>query len=208
MYGQNVCRSVSASTAGVDVGSGHVPARREAGLVQHDGAGGLGDAPDRARDDEVTRGVPDVDAVVRVRGVAEYAVVLLVEAVHPPPGECDLALENRRMAGERDVLPGPATRAPGTADHLEPSGLAELGVGAAVIGRPQRSLGEVTDREVRDRVAAGLEQQHGIVALHYGAPAELGAHTAPQRLGVQHALRDACHEELSVGVAAEWPLLP
>ena len=40
------------------------------------------------------------------------------------------------------------------ADDLEPGGLAELGVLGAAVGRPERAVGEVGDREVRDGVAA------------------------------------------------------
>jgi hypothetical protein len=81
-------------------------------------------------------------------------------------------------------------------------------VPAAVFGRPERAVGEVGDREVRDRVAARLEQQDGIVALHDGASAELRAQPAPQRLGVQHPLRHRRNQELPVGIAAQRPLLP
>jgi len=41
-----------------------------------------------------------------------------------------------------------------------------------------------------------------------GTAAELGAQAALQRLGVEDARGDPGHEELSVGVAAERPLLP
>ena len=79
---------------------------------------------------------------------------------------------------------------------------------AAVVARHEHAVGEVGAREVRDRIAARLEQQDRVVALHDGAPAELGAQPAPQRLRVQHALGHPRHQELAVGVAAERPLLP
>ena len=105
------------------------------------------------------------------------------------------------MVGERDVLPGAAGGVARAAGDLEPRGFAELRVLGAVIGRLQRAFGEVGDREVRDRVAPGLEQQDGVVALHDGPAAELGAHAAPQRLGVEHPFRHAGYEELSAGIA-------
>jgi hypothetical protein len=77
-----------------------------------------------------------------------------------------------------------------------------------MVDRPERPLGEVSDREVRDRVAARLEEQHRIVAPYHGQPAELGVHPAPQRLCVQEPLRHVGHEEQPVGVAAKRPLLP
>ena len=156
----------------------------------------------------MARGAADVDPVVGVGGVAEDALVLLVEAVHRPPRERDVVVEHRRVRGERDVLPGGAGRPARVARHLEPGGLAEVAVLAAVLDRLQRAFREVRAREVRDRVAAGLEEQDGVVALHDRAAAELGAQAAPQRLGVEHPLRHRGRQELSVGVAAERPLLP
>ena len=76
----------------------------------------------------MARAVTDVDAVVGVGGVAEDAVVLLVEGVHRPPCERDLVFEDRGVVGERDVLPGAPRSVAGAADNLEPGGLAELGV--------------------------------------------------------------------------------
>jgi hypothetical protein len=149
-----------------------------------------------------------VDAVVRVGGVAEDALVLLVEPVHRPPGRSGLALQDRGMGGERDVLPGAPGRVPVAAHDLEPHGLAQVGVHAAVVCRPQRAIGEVLDREVGDRVAARLEEQDGVVALHHGLSTELGAHVPPQWLGVQDALRHPGDQELPGGIAAERPLLP
>ena len=81
-------------------------------------------------------------------------------------------------------------------------------MGAPVVGRLQRALGKVADRKIRDRIASGLEQDDGVVATHGGSPAEFGAHPAPEGLGIQHALRHAGDQEMSVGVAAQWPLLP
>jgi hypothetical protein len=146
--------------------------------------------------------------VVRVGGVAENAVVLLIERVHRPPRERDLAVEHRRVLGKGDVLPGTARCPAHATDDLEPGGLAEVAVLAAVIGRSERAVGQVGKREVRDRVAAGLEEQHGVVALHHSAAAKLGTQPAPQRLGVQHSFRHAGHQELPVGVAAQRPSLP
>jgi hypothetical protein len=140
--------------------------------------------------------------------VAEDPVVLLVEPVHRPPRERDLAGQQRRVLGQRDVLPRAARGALVAADDLEPRGLAQVAVHGPVVGRAQRAVGEVGDREVRDRIAPRLEQQDGVVAVDDGAPAELGPQAAPQRLGVQHPLRHAGHEELPVRVAAQRTLLP
>ena len=111
----------------------------------------------------------DVDAVVRVGGVAEDALVLLVEGVHRAPRDGHLALQDRGVPGERDVLPGRAGGAARVAGDLEPGGLAELRMLGAALDRHERAVGEVADREVGDGVAAGLEEQDGVVALHDGA---------------------------------------
>ena len=146
--------------------------------------------------------------MVGVGGVAEDALVLLVEAVHRPPRQRDLAVEHGRVLGERHVLPGATVGlrvSPATSNQaVSPRSRCA----AAMVARLQRAVGEVGEREVGDRVAAGLEQQHGVVALDDRAAAELGAQPAPQRLGVEHALRHPGHEELAVGVAAQRPLLP
>lgn len=150
----------------------------------------------------------DVDAVVGIGGVPEDAVVFLVEGLHASPRERDLVAQNGRMVGERGVLPGAAVRLSCASDDLEPDGLAEVGVVAGVVGRPECSWGDVADREVRDGVAARLEEQDRVVALHHGAAAQHSAHPPPQRLGVQHLLRQPGHQELSAPVTAEWSLLP
>jgi hypothetical protein len=78
----------------------------------------------------------------------------------------------------------------------------------AAVGRPERAVGEVGDREIGDGVAAWLEEQDGVVALDHGPAIQLRAHPAPQRLGVEHALRHAGNQELPIGVATQRPLLP
>ena len=112
------------------------------------------------------------------------------------------------MVGERDVLPGATGGVALAADDLEPCGLAQLGMLGAAIRRPERALREVGEGEVRDEVAARLEEPDRVVALHHGPAAQLRAHPTPQRLGVQHALGHARHQELPVGVTAQRPLLP
>jgi hypothetical protein len=147
----------------------------------------------------------DVDPVVGIGGVAEDPLVLLVERVHRAPRQRDLAFQELRVGGECDVLPGAASRPAG---DLEPGGLTELGVRAAVVGRLECPVGEIGDREVGHGVAARLEEQDGVIAAHHGHPIELGTHPAPQRLRVEQALGDARDEEAPVGVVAERPLLP
>jgi hypothetical protein len=191
-----------------DVVAGHVPAGGEARLVEHQGAGGVRDDAIAGADHEVARAVTDVNAVVGVGRVTEDAVVLLVERVHRGPRQRDLAAQDRRVVGERDVLPGAARGPARLTDDLEPGGLAELWVLGAALGGTERALGEGGDREVGHRVAARLEEHDRVVALDHGAAAELRAHPPAQRLGVQHVLGQTGQQELPVGVAAQRPLLP
>ena len=85
--------------------------------------------------------------MVGVGGVAEDPLVLLVKAVHRPPRERDVVVEHGRVRGERDVLPGGAGRLARVSDHLEPGGLAEVAVLAAVLDRLQRAFREVRARK-------------------------------------------------------------
>jgi hypothetical protein len=91
---------------------------------------------------------------------------------------------------------------------VEPRRLTQLAVRAAVRARAQHFRREVGEREVRDRIAPRLEEDHGVVAADDRLLSQLGAQPAPQRLRVQDAIRHAGDEELPVGVAAERPLLP
>jgi len=55
-----------------------------------------------------------------------------LEGVHRPPRQRDLAGEDRRALGRRDVLPGAARRVAIAGDDLEPGSLAVAG--AVVVG--------------------------------------------------------------------------
>jgi hypothetical protein len=124
------------------------------------------------------------------------------------PRQGHLVTQDGRVVGERDVLPGAASGLARGADDLEPRGVAELGMLGAPGGRPERAVGEVGDREVRDGVAARLEEHDRVIALNHGPAIELRAHPPAQGLGVQHALGHACDQEPAIGVAAQRPLLP
>ena len=72
----------------------------------------IGDHPVAVADDQMARGVADVDAMIGVRRVPDDAVVLFVEAVHRPPSECDAARELGGVCRQRDVLPSGVGEAP------------------------------------------------------------------------------------------------
>ena len=71
----------------IDVGAWHVPARREAGLVEDDRPPGIGDDAVTMANHEVTGRLADVDAVIAVGGMAHDPFVFFVESVHGRPCE-------------------------------------------------------------------------------------------------------------------------
>ncbi len=70
--------------------------------------------------------------MVCVGGVADDALVFLVERVHGPPGESDAIAQRRRVVGQADVLPGCPIDAPVAGSNREPGGIAQV----TVPGRP------------------------------------------------------------------------
>jgi hypothetical protein len=161
-------------------------------------------------DNEMTRGAADVDAVIRIGGVAENALVLLVEGVHQAPCERDGVAQARSLGRRIRVPPGAASRGLAfAADDVEPVRFSEVRVGALVIGRLQHAVIDVADREVRDGVAGGLEEDHRVVASGDDAAAEFDAHPPAERLQVEHALGHRhSHEKGADGIAAQRSLLP
>src|SRR5262245_3850060 len=71
----------------VDVASWNVPSWREAGLVQSQRPLSIGNNPVTILDHDPTGGLPDVDSMVAVGGVAQDSFVFLVEGFHGRPGE-------------------------------------------------------------------------------------------------------------------------
>jgi hypothetical protein len=106
--------------------------------------------------------------VVGVGGVADDAIVLLVEGVHRTPGERDAAAELASVVGQSGVLPRAPGGAPVAHRHREPFGIAEIAVLCGPVLADENAVPDVGDREERDRVAARLvEQEH---ALAVGDP--------------------------------------
>ena len=146
LYGQNVCASDRGQRVGDDVRAGHVPARREARLVQHQRAGGVGDRPDRRRG---RRGGGRCGGCRcggrgrrRGRGCAR-----------PPrrrrPSPATPTRPCRRgcaaCSGSATCCQAPRGGLAVAADDLEPGGLAEIGVLGAAVGRAEHAVGEVAD---------------------------------------------------------------
>lgn len=81
----------------VDVVAVHVPPRGEPRLVEHDGPVRIGDHAVAVTDDEMTRGGPDVDAMVGVGGIPNDAFVFFVERVHGTPAERNFEVTQPRV---------------------------------------------------------------------------------------------------------------
>src|SRR5215813_9732076 len=88
-----------------DVGARHIPARREAGLVEDQRTRAIGDATLTAAHEQVAAGLANVDAVIAVGGVADDAFVLFVESVHGRPRERHPCLQLTSVGGQFGVLP-------------------------------------------------------------------------------------------------------
>ena len=141
LYGQNVCPSTGRSALGDDSARGTYqrganPTRRAPP------ANGCLRRPDRLPAPRGVGTAADVDAVIGVGGVAEDALVLLVERVHSAPCERDRVTQRCCLRGRLDMLPGGASRdLTVAADDVEPPRLPEIrvrGVGGRSAAAPRR----------------------------------------------------------------------
>jgi hypothetical protein len=171
----------------VDVGPRDVPARREPRLEQGQRTGGVGDDQVTAAYGEVPAGLPDVDPVIHVGGVADDPLVFLVEGVHRPPRERDPPLQLAGVSGQVGVLPGRPLLARLAGPDREPGGRAEVLVPGRVLGGLEHAVGDVAEREVGHRVATGLVQQHDVFAIGDPRVREPDPHAPAQRLGVEQS---------------------
>jgi hypothetical protein len=107
----------------------------------------------------------DLDAVIGVGGVADYAFVFLAEGVYCSPGQRDSALQHTGMVGQSGVLPRSMLGAPVSGARAEPRGLAEV----VVLLRPSLAEEDVRpnlgEREVGGWIAAGLVEKDHILAV-------------------------------------------
>ena len=138
---------------------------------------------------QVPGGRADVVAVVRVGGVPDDALVLLVERVHRPPRERDPVVAARPRAPGRSTCSqaarGASRAPPCTVNHVV-APRSRWAVTRSVALECAR--GHVAAREVGDRVAAGLVQEHDVLAVGDPLAAEPYPHPPPRRLREQQAL--------------------
>src|SRR5215475_4662326 len=109
--------------------------------------------------------LPDVNTVVGVGGMADDAIVLLVEGVHRSPGERDAPPEIAGVVGRGGVLPSAPDGAPVANRYREPRGIAEITVLSGPVLADENAAPDVGDRKERDRVAARLVEHEHVLAV-------------------------------------------
>ena len=147
--------------------------------------------------------------MVGVGGVADDALVLLVEGVHRSPGERDAASQLAGVVGQGGVLPCSVDDTPVADATREPIGIAEVGVLRGPVLADEDAGSDVGEREERDRVAAGLVEQKHILAVGDPLAGQLDAQPPTKGLGEQQSLRERLgSEEAAHRRAAQRALLP
>ena len=103
--------------------------------------------------------------MIRIGGVTDDALVLLVEAIHRSPDECDAAPELAGVVGWGGVLPCAPGGTPLADSYGEPLGIAVV-AGPCVRFLADEDAGpDVGEREERERVVAGLIEQEHVLAV-------------------------------------------
>jgi len=168
-----------------DVGDGQVPADRQAGLEQRPRPGRLRDDPIADENPDVSRGVENLDAMVRVAGVPRHRLVLLPPGLHGGQVEGDQSgqLGHLRL---REHPPG-FLGDPVADRHAVVHGLPLAGAVGAPPVRLEQVHPDVGDREVEHRKLAVLVQHPGGGAVHHGHVADRAADPRQERLEEQQA---------------------
>jgi len=107
---------------------------------------------------QLTARLPDINAVVRVGGMADDPLVFFVEGLHRPPRERHPALQFAGVIGQLGVLPGGARLGVLAGPDGVPGRRPEVRVPGGMPAGLERAVGDGRPREIRHRVAAGLVQ--------------------------------------------------
>lgn len=132
-----------------------IPARYEAGFEQDDRADHVGDDSIADPDGQMARGLPDVDTVVRVGGVADDALVFLIKGVHPRQAKATRASRMSGICREGDVLPCGAASVSGPGVHVKPGRIAKITVAGRPVLADKNIWPDVDEREIGHRIAIG-----------------------------------------------------
>lgn len=107
------------------------------------------------------------------------------------------------------MLPGGVRDAAITEDHCVPTYVAEVVVWRDAVFCDQKAVGDVIEREVRNRVAARLVQQQHTLTVGDPLLAESDPHPPAQRLGEQQVFgHRLCRQEASHRTHGQRTLLP
>src|SRR5262249_29620368 len=151
---------------------------------QHQRSPGVGDYAVLMIDHEMPGGLTDVDAVITVGRMPEDPLILFIKSVHGPPCERDPRPELPGVLGQLDMLPCSSRRAALAATYGVPGRKPEVGMLRCVFSALERVGKNVALREVRDGIAAGLEQHEGVLAIGNPRSAETHPRAPAQRLDV------------------------
>jgi hypothetical protein len=120
--------------------------------------------------------------VVGVGGVANDALVLLVEGVHRSPSERDAVPELAGLVRRAGVPPRSMDDTPVVDDDGEPIGIAEVAVLRDPVLADENASANVAERKVRDRIAPRLVEQQHILAVGDPFAAQFHAQPLAKRL--------------------------
>jgi hypothetical protein len=105
---------------------------------------------------EATRGLADIDAMVGVGGMAHNPFVFLIESIHSRPRECD-STSFASIGRQFHVLPYAPFRSLLTHVDDVPGGAAKVGVPCCALAVLQHSWRDVSLREVGHRIPSRFE---------------------------------------------------
>jgi len=152
----------------------------------------------------MTGAPPDVVAVIRVSGVPDDSLVLLVEPVHGPPCERDVVTEIAGVVRQRGVLPCAADASSVADRHRVPTCLTKLLVLRGPFLSDENVGSDILAREERNRIVPGLVQQDGAFAVSDPLAREFHSQPSAQRLGEQQPVRQRVRSE---EVPGRWDLV-
>src|SRR5262249_18234499 len=139
-------------------------------------------------DHEMTRGLPDVDAVVAVSCMAYDPFVLFVECIHGWPRERNPCPQLACVGGQFDVLPCCSGRALLSRPDGIPGCEPKVGMMVLVLGNLESVWRDVSLREISHRIVAWFEEQQDVLAISDPVSAEAHAHPPTRWLNVQQSL--------------------
>jgi len=170
---------------------------------------GISDGVVTVSNDEIAGGLANVDAVIAVGGVAQDSFVFFEEGIHGRPGEGDALLQFNRVGRQFDVLPGALRSALSAGLDGVPGSEPEVAVAGAVFGALEGARSDAGFRKVGYRIAAGLEEDDGVLCFGDPGSTEADAHAPAKRFDIQQPVGQRLRQEESADRSRrERTLLP